>query len=111
MNKLALILLLTVLISCGSDDELTLKSSVSFTGTQIKIVNNDTFDYVNATLYINDKYKLSNVTLKAKETYTVGIMQFADKNGNRFTFDIKPLTFSISCKVGEKYGFSYSTWN
>jgi len=58
------------------------------------------------------KYELKGYTLKAGETYTVGMLQFADKDGNRFSMMQKPQKFSIWCDLGDgKNGFYYATWN
>ena len=79
---------LFIFLAYGSDDDgesstVDLNASVSFTGTQFVIKNNDSFDYNNAKLELNGDYVLKGYNLKAGETYTVGMMQFADKKGNR----------------------------
>ena len=89
-----------LIIAYGSDDEKTtsceLNVSVEFTGTQFIVTNNDNFDYYEAQLEVNNKYKLFG-TIRAGQTYTVGLMQFADTDGNRFSLMQKPQTFSIWC--------------
>lgn len=96
----------------GEDDSVLLNANVSFTGTQFIITNNDKFDYENCRIQLNSKYLLKNVDMDAGETYTVGIMRFADKNGNRFTLNQKPQELTITCKIeGEKIGFLYAEWN
>ncbi len=108
---------LFILIAYASSDtedssSVDLEASVSFTGTQFIIKNNDTFDYLNSKFEINGTYKLEGYTLKAGETYTVGMMQFADKQGNRFTNLKKPQNFSIWCDLNNgKNGFFYASWN
>jgi len=108
---------LFVFIAYGSDDNgesstVDLNASVSFTGTQFVIKNNDTFDYNNAKLELNGDYFLKGYNLKAGETYTVGMMQFADKKGNRFNALQKPQKFSIWCDLSNgKNGFYYAEWN
>ena len=102
-------------IAFGSDDKDTsttdLKASVRFTGTQFVVTNNDNFDYTNAKLELNDKYVIKGYDLKAGETYTVGMLQFADDDGNRFDMMKKPQKFSIWCDLGgEKNGFYYAEW-
>ncbi len=107
---------LFIFLAYGSDDDgesliVDLNASVSFTGTQFEIKNNDTFDYNNAKLELNGDYVLRGYNLKAGETYTVGMMQFADKNGNRFTALQKPQSFSIWCDLSSgKNGFVYAEW-
>jgi hypothetical protein len=106
-----------IFLAYGSDDDgesssVDLNASVSFSGTQFVITNNDTFDYNNAKLEVNGDYVLKGYNLKSGETYTVGIMQFADSDGNRFTLMKKPQKFSIWCDLGNgKNGFYYATWN
>ena len=105
---------LFVFLAYGSDDDgesstVTLNASVSFTGTQFIIKNNDTFDYNNVKLELNGDYVLKGFNLKIGETYTVGMLQFADKKGNRFTAFQKPQNFSISCDLNTgKNGFYYA---
>lgn len=107
---------LFVFLAYGSDDDgesstVDLNASVSFTGTQFVIKNNDSFDYNNAKLELNGDYVLKGYNLKAGETYTVGMLQFADKKGNRFTALQKPQKFSIWCDLGSgKNGFYYAEW-
>ena len=93
--------------SSPSPTTVDLKASVTFTGTQFIITNGDAFTYRDATLTVNGKYRLRNVTLDAGEVYTVGMMQFADRQGNRFTSLMKPQSFSIYCSSGSWYG----SWN
>lgn len=106
-----------VLLAYGSEDSgesssVDLNVSVVHTGTQFVITNNDSFDYINAKLELNGDYVLKGYNLKAGETYTVGVMQFADKKGNRFSALQKPLNFSIWCDLSNgKNGFYYATWN
>lgn len=102
-------------LAFGSDSEDTsttdLNASVRFTGTQFVITNNDNFDYTNAKLEVNDDYVLKGYKLKAGETYNVGMMQFADDDGNRFDMMKKPQTFSIWCDLSDgKNGFYYAEW-
>ncbi len=104
-----------IFLAFGSDDKDTstvdLNASVSFTGTQFVISNNDNFDYNNAKLEINGKYVMKGYNLQAGEVYTVGMMQFADEDGNRFDILKKPQKFSIWCDLGDgKNGFYYAEW-
>lgn len=98
--------------SCSCDSGIIdLKASVSFTGTQFIITNNDSFDYVNAKLEVNDDFVLEDVAIFAGETYTVGMMQFANSDGDRFDFMKKPQKFSIWCDLeNDKNGSLYATW-
>ena len=95
----ALVVCFFLFLAFGSDDKdksnVDLKASVNFTGTQFVITNLDNFDYNNAKFEINGKYKLRGYNIKAGETYTVGMLQFADDDGNRFNMMAKPQKFSI----------------
>jgi hypothetical protein len=114
LSSIAIILFIAIAISSSNDSSSSttdLNASVSFTGTQFVIKNNDNFDYNNAKLEINEKYTLNGYTLKAGETYTVGMLQFADDEGNRFDMMKKPQKFSIWCDSSAgKNGFYYAEW-
>ena len=125
MNKNKIIILLLI-ISLGvffffiskEDDKISknnstieLKAAVKFTGTQFVIINNDSFNYTNTKMKVNNKFFIKGYTIKSGETYTVGMLQFADDEGNRFDLMKKPQNFSISCdleKGGD--GFYYAEW-
>jgi hypothetical protein len=96
----------------SSEPTPSLNASVSFDGKQFTIQNKDTFDYVNTTLKINSDYQLEGKRLAAGETYKVGILQFANDKGERFTFNLKPQTFHFSCinPEGKRASF-YSEFN
>ena len=81
-------------------DYVDLKATVIFNGTQFIISNNDNFNYNDIKMKVNGKFILKVQNLKAGEVYTVGLMQFADDDGNRFTLLQKPQEFLISCKTG-----------
>ena len=94
------------------NDYIELNANVIFSGTQFLISNNDKFDYNEIKMKVNDKYVLNVPNLKAGEVYTVGLMQFADDDGNRFTVLQKPQEFFISCKTeGGKDCFYGAKWN
>ena len=47
----------------------------------------------------------------AGETYTVGAMQFAKSDGEKFNpITHKPLNFSIWCDTPKGKGFYYGSW-
>ena len=79
----------------------SLKASVHFTGTKFTITNNDVFDWTNVKMEINGGLIRGGHTLKhpvmaAGQTYTVGAMQFAKGDGERFNpFTMKPNKFDI----------------
>jgi len=80
-----------------------LDASVRFTGTQFIIENNDNFDWLNVKMEVNGSilkggFILETDRMKAGETYTVGALQFAKKDGTRFNPVIyKPQDFDIYC--------------
>ena len=111
---LAFVSVISLLPTCtdSTPPPVQLKATISFSGTQFVIVNNDRLDYRNATLEVNEKYDLKMPEIKAGETYTVGIMQFADKSGNRFSPMQKPQKFTIFCKLANgREGFVSANWN
>jgi hypothetical protein len=94
-----------------TSDTTQLNASVIFTGTQFKIKNNDNFDYINVSLEVNGDYTLKGYNLNAGETYTVGIMQFSDDDGNRFNMMKKPQKFTIWCDLSTGgNGMYIATW-
>jgi transcription initiation factor TFIIIB Brf1 subunit/transcription initiation factor TFIIB len=82
-----------------------LSAQVTWSSTQFKITNNDSFDWTNVRIRVNSKYTLTTNTMTAGETYTVGMAQFADDSGNRFNpFQTKVLNIFIGAKQGTYYG-------
>jgi len=114
MKKILFLAVMAILLnSCSSSEKnyVDLNATVGFSGTQFVIKNNDIFDYTNAVMEINDKFMLKDCTIKSGETYTVGMMQFADSDGNRFDFMKKPQQFTIYCDIPEgKRGSLYASW-
>lgn len=102
----------------GSSESSTidLSASISFTGTQFVINNNDDFDWQNVELDLNSGtfssgYTLNVSRLEAGESYTVGAMQFANSDGEKFNpFSHKPLNMSISCDTPRGRGHYYGSW-
>ena len=95
-----------------------LNASIRFTGTQFVITNNDSFDWTDVKLEVNSQglrsgYILRSNVIEAGTTYTVGAMQFAKKNGEKFNpFTHKPTNFSIWCDTpGGKNGSYYGAWD
>ncbi len=94
-----------------------LNASVSFTGTQFIITNNDSFDWRNVELEINpgllkSGYKLKAGLMSAGESYTIGAMQFAKRDGERFNpFAIKPQSMSIFCDTSKGRGSYSGKWD
>ena len=102
--------------SSSSSSIVDLNASVSFSGSQFVIVNNDSFDWTNVKLEINPKtfssgYVLKTDRMSAGETYTVGAMQFAKSDGEKFNpFTHKALKFSIWCDTPKGNGSYYGSW-
>ena len=93
-----------------------LNATVRFTGTQFVIVNKDNFDWANVKLEVNSGllkggFVLKTQRMSAGETYTVGAMQFAKRDGTILNpFTIKPQNFSIWCDTPRGKGFWYGEW-
>lgn len=92
-------------------------AGISFDGTQFQIENKDDFDWIDVKLEVNPGMFSSGYTykarvLKAGESYTVGAMQFAKSDGERFNpFTHKPKSLQITCKKpGGGSGFYYGEW-
>jgi len=96
---------------------ITLNASVGFIGTQFIIKNNDNFDWLNVKMEVNGSllktgFIFETNRVKAGETYTIGTLQFAKKDGTRFNpFTYKPQEFDIVCDTpkGERAFYS-SSW-
>ena len=80
----------------------SLNADVRFSGTQFVIKNNDTFRWSNCELEVNPKTFSSGFTYQAGSlepgtVYTVGGLQFGNKEGLRFNhLAYKPTAFSIA---------------
>jgi hypothetical protein len=94
-----------------------LNASVRFSGTQFIITNEDSFNWSSVKMEVNGGiisggYELTVPTMKAKETYTVGAMQFADSDGKRFNpFQMKPQKFTIRASTPDGYRYYVGGWN
>jgi len=93
-----------------------LNASVNFSGSQFTIVNRDSFDWTNCELEVNSGllsggYEVNAGRLSAGQTYTVGAMQFAKSDGERFNpFSHKAQKFSISCDTPKGRGWYFGGW-
>jgi len=78
-----------------------LRALIEFDGAQFKIANNDSFDWTSVKMEINSKFLSSGFVLRtprlnAHNIYTVGAMQFAKKDGQKFNpYTHKVQTFVI----------------
>ncbi len=83
-----------------------LNAKVEFTGTQLKITNNDSFDWTNVEFKLNEGLIASGYRLKASriesgQTYQVGLLQFTKPSGTRFNpFTTKPKEIWIESEEG-----------
>lgn len=93
-----------------------LAAAVRFTGTQFVITNNDAFNWSNCRMEINSGiarggYELRAPLIAARSTSTVGAMQFAKRDGERFNpISMKPNSFSIACDTPQGRGYSFGEW-
>ena len=90
---------------------ISITASVSYTGTQIIIANNDSFNWDNTSISINPGiltkatsfdtgYSLDVGTIKPNNIYRFGILNFAKSDGTRFNpFQTKPQMIVITCKT------------
>ena len=90
-----------------------LKANIDFDGSQFFITNRDTFDWTSVVIIVNSglspgSFRLRHPRVKAGQTYTVGAMQFANRDGQKFNpFTTKAKTIHIFCQTpyGERaYG-------
>jgi len=128
LSVLGLIVVFIIIFSVVTDDggskkaetdplqTVDLSAYANFTGEKFVIVNNDSFDWTNVKLEVNSEtlksgYILNADKMVAGETYTVGAMQFAKKDGTKLNpFTVKPLNFSIWCDTPNGKGFWYGKW-
>lgn len=100
----------------GGSSTVDLTARVRFTGNQIVVHNGDAFDWTNVKLEINSGllsggYVLNLPRMRAGEECSVGTMQFAKPNGERFNpFTHKPQKFTIWCDTMKGKGFYYGEW-
>jgi hypothetical protein len=94
-----------------------LNASVRFTGTQIVIQNNDSFEWNNLRIelnsgLLNSGYYLDASSIKAGTTATVGILNFAKSNGERFNpISMKARTVTIMADTPSGRGIYTGKWD
>lgn len=87
----------------ASPSSVDLNAAVRFDGAQFIIANGDGFDWTNVRLTVNEGFLRGGYVYEAGhmgsgQVYTVGAMQFAEGDGERFNpFTHKPKTLSIHC--------------
>ncbi len=90
----------------GGYSTVEINARVRFSDGQFTITNNDSFDWTNAKLEVNDRWSYRADRLSAGETYTIGVAQFTLPDGERFnpwTHAVKD--FEIFCKTPRGDGF------
>jgi hypothetical protein len=104
----------------ASSERVDLNAAISFTGNQFIISNNDDFAWTNVKFEINSPglfssgYILNAPRIEAGTVYTVGAMQFAQKDGTRFNpVAAKVQELSIFCDTpkGKGTGWYLGKWN
>lgn len=95
------------------DDALIkLNASVTFDGNRIIVSNNNKIDYLNAEMTVNGYYKITDMNLRAGETYSFWPVEFAHINGRRLPIEQKPQQFAIWCRLNEgRNGFCSVKFN
>ena len=79
-------------------------------------MNRDPFDWTDCKLEVNPGflsggYELRAGLLRSGDTYTVGAMQFANSDGERFNpFSHKAQAFSIRCSTPKGRAGYYGSW-
>lgn len=110
LGFIILVIIVYFVMFSGNDGEneketsyIKLNASVRFIGTQFIIENDDNFDWLNVKMEVNGSlfksgFILETNRMEAGESYTVGALQFAKKDGTRFNpVAYKPQKFDISC--------------
>lgn len=112
---IGLVVIITALATCGGGEDysaIDLNASIRFDGSQFHIVNQDSFNWTDVRLKINDTYAY-NIGVMPPGEYTIGCMQFSKDDGTRFNpFGMKVNNISIYCDVNERQnGFWYGKFN
>lgn len=75
------------------------QARVNFTGTQFVVTNANDFDWEEAEIAINEKYRYKTGLMKSGSTYEIGAGQFTDRKNIRFNpFEVKPTEIRIWVK-------------
>lgn len=75
------------------------QAKVNFTGTQFVITNANDFDWEEAEIIVNEKYRYKTGLMKSGSTYKVGAGQFTDSKDIRLNpFEVKPQEIRIYVK-------------
>ena len=105
-----MVLFVILLRNKGNPNESIVKLNASFhyENAVFTITNNDTMDFVNARITVNEFYSIISNNLSVGETYTIWQVEFVHNNGRHFTMKQIPVKFSIWCglKDGRKGYFN-----
>jgi len=61
-----------------------LNAHVNFDGATFRIYNNDSFDWTEALLELNNDYSIKHQTIKSGQVFVISPYGFTKKNGKRF---------------------------
>lgn len=92
----------------GESEIIELKASVKYIDKKFIITNNDTVDFVNADLSIDNYFKMRDINLQMGETYTIFQAEFVHHNGMHYPDKGKPAQFSIWCELYDGENGFYS---
>ncbi|GET21963.1 hypothetical protein CLV93_10484 [Prolixibacter denitrificans] len=76
-----------------------LHASAHLEGHHIVIANQDSFDYLNMQLTVNEYYKITGYNLKSDETCSIGQVEFFLNPRRRMPLNVKPVKLSIWCNL------------
>ncbi|MBA7536762.1 hypothetical protein ES705_29026 [subsurface metagenome] len=77
-----------------------LNAKIGFSETQVRIINNNSFDWTNVKFTINYNWDLETPIIKAGHTYTVGLGRFTADDGEKFnSWTHKAEHFNIRCDI------------
>lgn len=82
-----------------------LSPEIHWNGSQLIITDKDDFDYNNAVIELDGDYTYKvGQPIEAGQTYTIGLMEFANSDGIRFNpFQMKIKTIFVSSDEGTAY--------
>jgi len=83
----------------GEEKLVPLKANVVYSGTNFKITNSDTIDFIHAEICIDKYFKVKDFNLQVGETYTIWQTEFSHSNGMHYPIKRKPLQFAIWCET------------
>jgi len=77
-----------------------LNAGIGFSETQVKIINNNSFDWTNVKFTINYNWDLETPIIKAGNTYVVGLGRFTAGDGEKFNpWTHRAEHFNILCDI------------